>query len=176
MEQTTKILVDEHKNILKLADALERECNAINKGKNIDENFFKKAVDFIRNYADKFHHAKEEDILFKEFCKDENKQDLHCNPVEQMMYEHNLGRDAVKRMEEAMKDKNKTRLVENAEKYVALIREHIFKEDNILYPMSESVLNKKIQESMLKKFEKIAEQRSNEVKEYILFIKEIQKK
>jgi len=158
MEQTTKILVDEHKNILKLADALERECNAINKGKNIDENFFKKAVDFIRNYADKFHHAKEEDILFKEFCKDENKQDLHCNPVEQMMYEHNLGRDAVKRMEEAMKDKNKTRLVENAEK------------------MSESVLNKKIQESMLKKFEKIAEQRSNEVKEYILFIKEIQKK
>ena len=95
MEQTTKILVDEHKNILKLADALERECNAINKGKNIDENFFKKAVDFIRNYADKFHHAKEEDILFAELNK--NSAAMHCNPIEQMLYEHDLGREFVKK-------------------------------------------------------------------------------
>ena len=94
--------MDEHKYILKVADALEKECNEIKSGKIVDEDFFRKVIDFIRNYADKFHHAKEEDILFKEFCKAAEKGEVHCNPTEQMLYEHDAGRGFVKAMEEGV--------------------------------------------------------------------------
>lgn len=82
----TQILSEEHQNILKVIAAIEKECEKLDSGQKIDEDFFTRSIDFIRNYADKFHHAKEEDILFKEFCKDTSK--VHCNPVDQMLHEY----------------------------------------------------------------------------------------
>lgn len=173
MDKAIKILVEEHKNILKMVDALEKECNEIKSGEKVDEDFFRKIIDFIKNYADKFHHAKEEEILFKEFCKTEEEGCLHCNPVEQMIYEHNLGRDFVKGIEEGITEKNKRKIAENALGYVNLIREHIFKEENILYPMAENVLNKKIKERILKKFNEVEKQKKENKKRYLHFIKSI---
>ena len=158
MEKTTQLLVNEHKRILAVAEKIEEECVKIKKGKNVDDEFFRKVIEFVRNYADKFHHAKEEDILFKELCKNEEK--MHCNPVEQMLYEHNLGRDFIKGIEEGMKKRDRKMIVDNALGYVNLIREHIFKEDNILYPIAEETLSKKTQIEMLKKFEKIEKSNS----------------
>jgi len=71
MKTALQILSDEHKNILAVIDSLIRECDSIETGGEIDKNFFKKAIGFIEGYADKFHHTKEEDILFVELCKDE---------------------------------------------------------------------------------------------------------
>ena len=147
----TKILSEEHKNIIKIIGALNKECDSLESGKPLDKEFFIKAVDFIKNYADKFHHAKEEDILFKEF----NKSRSHCNPTEQMLYEHDLGRNFVKGMEQASKENNKEKLMENARGYSQLLQEHIYKEDNILYPMADEALNEKTQKSMLEKFKKL---------------------
>ena len=147
----TKILSEEHKNIIKIIGALNKECDSLESGKPLDKEFFNKAVDFIKNYADKFHHAKEEDILFKEF----NKSQSHCNPTEQMLYEHDLGRNFVKGMEQASKENNKEKLMENARGYSQLLQEHIYKEDNILYPMADEALNEKTQKSMLEKFKKL---------------------
>ena len=146
----TQILSEEHQNILKVIGALEKECNAIEKGKSIDKAFFNTAIDFIRNYADKFHHAKEEDILFKELCRDTVQ--MHCNPTQQMLHEHDLGRGFVKELEGAVKKGDKTKVMENARGYAGLLREHIDKEDNILYPMADQALNEETQKAMLKKF------------------------
>ncbi|MEK6832478.1 MAG: hemerythrin domain-containing protein [Nanoarchaeota archaeon] len=156
MIKPTKLLSDEHKTILKVVEMLEEECNSL-KEKNIDKDFFIKVIDFIRNYADKFHHAKEEDILFKEMCKPN--VEMHCNPVEQMLHEHNLGRNFVKNMELSLNKNDKNELVRNAREYIVLIREHIFKEDNILYPMADEALGKTAQESMAKKFAEIGKER-----------------
>ena len=173
MDKAIKILVDEHKNILKIVDALEKECNEIKSGKKVDEDFFRKVIDFIRNYADKFHHAKEEDILFKEFCKTAEKGCLHCNPVEQMLYEHDIGRNFVGGIEEGIKEKNKRNIVENALGYVNLIREHIFKEDNILYPMAEKSLKPVALKSIHGKFKKIEEKMKESKKKNLEFVKNI---
>ena len=108
-EKPTKILSDEHQNILKVIDALTKECNVLESGKELDKDFFEKAIGFIRNYADKFHHAKEEDILFVELCKDTVK--MQCNPVQQMLYEHDLGRNFVKGMEQGVKENNKAKVI-----------------------------------------------------------------
>ena len=164
----TKILSEEHKNIIKIIGALNKECDSLESGNQLDKEFFKKAVDFIKNYADKFHHAKEEDILFKEF----NKSQSHCNPTEQMLYEHDLGRNFVKGMEQASKENNKEKLMENARGYSQLLQEHIYKEDNILYPMADEALNEKTQKSILEKFKKLEKNKEK----HLSVLKEIEKR
>ena len=171
MEKATKILVEEHKNILKIADAIEKECDSLEKGKKVDDEFFKSVIDFIRNYADKFHHAKEEDILFKEFSLMAEKGEVHCNPVEQMLFEHDEGRKFIKGIEQGMSEINRKKVIGNARNYIRLIREHIFKEDEILYPMAEKILGKKQYVKMLKKFKEIENKKKQKNKKYMELVK-----
>ena len=154
MEKPTKILSDEHKNILKFIETLKKECERLNAGVPIDKGFFAKAVDFIKNYADKFHHAKEEDILFIEL--DKRKEQMHCSPMDQMRHEHDLGRGFVRGLEGALISGDKNKIIENARGYAELLEDHIYKEDNILYPMADEVLDDAAQKEMLEKFAKIA--------------------
>ena len=153
MKLLTEILSKEHENILKFIDVLLKKCEIMEKKKEIDKDFFEEAINFIRNYADKFHHAKEENILFKELCKDT--VEMRCNPVEQMLYEHDLGRNFVKGIEDGLKKKDISKIIKNSKGYADLLREHIYKEDNILYPMAEQSLGKAIKIKILKEFERI---------------------
>lgn len=155
MKKPTTILSDEHKNILCIIGALLKKCDDIDSGKDIDKDFFAKAVSFIKNYADKFHHSKEEDILFAELNKDGVLE--HCNPIGQMLHEHDLGREFVKGLSEAVKKGNKAEIVKNARGYCELLEEHIFKEDNILYPMADEALKESAQKEIAEKFSKIPE-------------------
>ena len=135
----TGVLSDEHQNILKVIDSVLAECASIESGKAVDNEYFNNVVYFIRNYADAFHHAKEEDILFKELLN--NLENMHCNPIPVMFYEHDEGRQYVSGMVVALKNNEKELLIENARGYCYLLENHIYKEDNILYPMAEEALN-----------------------------------
>ncbi len=174
MTTATQMLTLEHKNIIKVIDALKRECDAIEKGKSIDKEFFSKSIDFIKGYADHFHHAKEEDILFIELNKDDVK--MHCNPTGQMLHEHDIGREFVMNLEKAVKENNSKKVVENAVGYANLLEEHIMKEDKILYPMADEALSEKTQKEMLGKFNKIEKDSSKEKDKYLAFIKEAEKR
>ena len=169
----SKILMEEHKQILKVADAIENECGKIPSEKRINEEFFKNAVYFIKNYADKFHHAKEENILFKELCKKEIQKKIPCSPIQQMLHEHDIGRDFVRGIENGLKNKEPKKIAENAIGYANLIKEHIYKEDNILYPMADQSMNKKIQELILKNFEKEEKKMSGEKDKCLKILKEL---
>ena len=171
-EKPTKILSEEHQNILKVVAVLTKECNALESGKELNKDFFEKVIDFIRNYADKFHHAKEEDILFKELNKDSVQ--MHCNPIQQMLHEHDLGRDFVKGMEEGLKENNKTKVIENAKGYAQLLQEHIHKEDNILYPMADEALNEQIQKEVLDKFKQAESERKGDEERCLDIVKEFE--
>lgn len=157
MQKPTDILSEEHQHILKIIEALNKKCQTLSNSQEIDKAFFTQVIDFIRNYADRFHHAKEEDILFKELCKDSVQ--MHCDPTQQMLYEHELGRNFVKDLERAVEENNTAKVIENAQAYCQLLKEHIDKEDNILYPMADQALNQQIQESILEKFKQAEEQK-----------------
>jgi len=174
MTKPTEILTDEHRYILRVINALSAECLALESGKSIDRQFFDKAIDFIRNYADKFHHAKEEDIFFEAIPAGR----MQCNPISQMLHEHDVGRDYVKGLELALLDNNKISVVENARGYAALLTEHIFKEDNILYPMAEHVLDDTARAGILSLFEKAEKRRFPEgmKNRYISLAGELEKK
>lgn len=169
MKKAIKILSNEHKNILKMIDILLKECQEIELGKKVNKDFFKKGIDFVKIYVDKFHHSKEEDILFIELCKNETQ--MHCNPVQQMLYEHNLGRDFIKNLEKSLEKNNKNKIIENTKGYCQLLQEHIFKEDNILYPMAENILNSKIKKDIVNKFLKLEDKFKAKKKRYLLILK-----
>lgn len=141
-------LMKEHQLILKYVDLMER-CARLNLQQSELQILFDQAesfINFIREFADSFHHAKEENILFRYL---ETPGVLtHCNPVPQMLFEHEQARNYVVNMETALKNKNLHDLADNAQDYAGLLRMHIYKEDNILYPMAEQGLSDDLKASI----------------------------
>ena len=153
MKNITKILSDEHQNILKVIELMLSECDSLEKGKELDRNFFERAIEFIRNYADTFHHAKEEDILFKVML--DNTDGMHCNPIPVMLHEHDQGRNFVSSMVIGLESNDTKLLIENARGYGFLLMDHIYKEDNILYPMAEEALSEELKERVLQLYDEV---------------------
>lgn len=169
MIELTQVLSEEHQNILKVIEAIKKECQILENSHQIDQAFFAKAIDFIINYADKFHHAKEEDILFKAMCQDETQ--MHCNPTEQMRHEHDLGRDYIKNLRDGLEENNIEKILSQARGYAYLLEDHIFKEDNILYPMADQILSPEQKQSTKQAFIEVEQSRfSPDIKEKYLAI------
>jgi hemerythrin-like domain-containing protein len=148
----TENLMKEHQLILKYIDLMERYVEFGLKEFNA-AMLFEKAdyfVQFIHEFADHFHHAKEEDILFRYL--DVPGVLTHCNPVPQMMFEHNKAREFVRNMKNAIQAKDIKELALSAGQYARLLKEHIYKEDTILYPMAERGLSDEAKSSLLKDY------------------------
>ena len=139
-----QVMVDEHKLILRMITLVEKNTVLMEQGEFRNWQFYLDAVDFIRNYADRFHHAKEEDVLFKALVA--NGMPEKQSPIEAMLMEHDQGRAFVSGMDEAAQKALDGQsgqipvIAENAKGYAELLRGHIDKEDTILYPLAERVL------------------------------------
>ncbi len=152
-----QILVAEHERILSMIEVSKVIVNNSN-ADNLPLDDVEKIVDFIRNFADKYHHMKEEDELFIEMGK--NGMPVNAGPIGVMLHEHNEGRAYVKQVTEAIDklkagDKSAYPVIkENLMNYGELLTNHIYKENNILYPMAEKLLPKDIMDAMVVSFEK----------------------
>lgn len=142
--QATDILMEEHRVIERVLDSLETAANRLSAGQVVPMDFFLKAADFIKNFADRCHHKKEEGILF--VAMDANGMSQEIEPLSIMLEEHEQGRRLTRAMRESAErvqgGDNTTlqQVIQNALDYVALLREHIQKEDNILFPMADNVI------------------------------------
>jgi hemerythrin-like domain-containing protein len=178
----TEELKEEHKVILRMLKVLEKAVQNLEEGKNVPAEVFKKAVDFMHNFADRCHHGKEEDILFPMMEKYGIPRE--GGPLGIMLYEHTLGRNFVKGLaeatgryekgdESAVKD-----LIKNARGYAGLLVPYIFKEDNILYTMADRNIPEKEKKVLEEKFEKIEKEVIGEGKhhEYLHLVEELEKK
>jgi hemerythrin-like domain-containing protein len=149
----TRVMMEEHQLILRMITLVEQNVAALEQGGFRNWQFFLDAVDFIRNYADHFHHAKEEDVLFEALIH--NGMPAKQSPIEAMLIEHDRGRAHVRALAEAARqalagDGAKIPvLAEHAKGYAQLLRGHIDKEDHILYPLAERVLPEEVRAAML---------------------------
>lgn len=133
----TETLMSEHQLILNYLELMERMTNHPDSTVLLaNAHYF---IAFIHEFADSFHHAKEEDSLFRYLAAPNVL--THCNPIPQMLHEHNKAREWGQSMENALSQNNVTLLITAMNQYASLLREHIFKEDNILYPMAERGLS-----------------------------------
>ncbi|MFA5523461.1 MAG: hemerythrin domain-containing protein [Tissierellales bacterium] len=180
---TIDILVNEHDNIQKMLKVVRIICVGILDGKEIPHDDMVSIIDFIRNYADKHHHGKEEDMLFRDMTK-ELEAKIGPGPVQGMLIEHDFGRGYVKDLETALiafRDGNadvKVDIIANAIGYANLLERHIFKENNMLFKYVEKNLS---EETMNKLDREFKEYESNsehiETKEkYIRLAEELEKK
>ena len=148
----TENLMKEHQLILKYVDLMERYAEFSLKHPDTPVLLEKAScfIGFIHEFADHFHHAKEEDILFRYLGVPGVL--THCNPVPQMLMEHEKARGYVQNMERAVQVKELNVLSNNAAQYARLLKEHIYKEDNILYPMGENGLSDEAKTALLNEY------------------------
>jgi hemerythrin-like domain-containing protein len=156
MERATDVLSSEHRGIERMLRVLEVAAERLERGEKVPPDVFGRGVDFIRGFADKCHHAKEEKNLFPVL-----EQCGVSDPVKVMLAEHQEGRRHVAVLAAALEGYEKgdaaakRSLIENSRAYIALLRAHIGKEDGVLFPMANSALSDAEQEDLAQRFEQV---------------------
>lgn len=159
----TDVLKEEHKAIKLMLRVLDVVCNRLESGERVDHEDFEKILKFIRIFADRCHHGKEEDVLFP--ALEEVGIPREGGPIGVMLMEHDMGRSYVRAMSEAIARckggdvKAISNIISNARNYIALLTQHIEKEDNILFLMADNTLPEEKQNRILKEFERIEHER-----------------
>jgi len=139
----TEILSGEHRLIVAVLDCLEEAAERLDGGDAVSPEFFLDAAEFVEGFADKCHHAKEEDILFVAMTARGMPRD--SGPIAVMLREHDEGRRYTAAFRSAAEQIQSgdgsaaADVVCNVFDYVNLLREHINKEDNVLFPMAEQI-------------------------------------
>jgi hemerythrin-like domain-containing protein len=166
--QAIEILMNEHKLILKGLDVAETMANRFETTGEINRDDLAKVVSFITDYADTFHHKKEEDVLFKWMA--ERGFPVDGGPVAVMLAEHDIGREFVQVFRDVLtrsngNDRNAvTAVVDSLRGFAEHLRQHIFKEDNILYPMVVRMSGEENGADIVSRYrEKISERESEEM-------------
>ena len=150
-------LMHEHRLIERMISVINHEIKEIKTKKIVDTAFIHTVVDFIRVYADKTHHGKEEDILFRDL-KNKKLYEDHNKIMQELIDEHKYGRKKVKELIDATKlfstgsTKSPIDVVTILEEITEFYPRHIKKEDKeFFFPVME-YFTKKEQDAMLSEF------------------------
>jgi hemerythrin-like domain-containing protein len=158
----TEILVEEHSVIERVLMAMQRAAARVTEGTGVRPAFFINAALFIKNFADGCHHKKEEGVLF--MAMNAAGVPNQGGPIGVMLNEHEQERlftlemrDAAERWKKGDQSARMA-VAQNALGYVALLRQHIYKDNNILFPMADLVMPPKQQEKVAEDFERIEQE------------------
>lgn len=152
-------LMQEHRIIERVLDALETATLHLERSHPVRPEFFLEAADFIAGFADGCHHKKEEGVLFGAMV--ERGVPKSGGPIDMFLDEHVQGRAFTRGMRDAARQLQegdagaRAALISNARRYVALLRDHIIKEDEVLFPMADEIFSAEQQRSVLRDFERV---------------------
>ncbi len=147
----------EHRIIERMVPVLEEEIIRIKKTGKADPWFIVSAVDFFRTYADRTHHGKEEDILFR-LLEAKMLDEAHAATMEELREEHGYARATVGRLLEGRDmwvrgDDGALDHINAALKALAdLYPGHIEKEDKRFFYPAMTYLSDEEQDQMLESF------------------------
>jgi hemerythrin-like domain-containing protein len=143
-----RALVEEHVTIKRLLGLVPWISSELQAGSEAGFEAAAAALAFIRGYADRFHHAKEEDILFSYF-------DPGWEIIASMRREHEIGRSHVREMAAGVEARDGARVAEHILAYRSLLEEHIRKEDEVLFPFLDGKLSMSQVGEMFSRFSKV---------------------
>jgi hemerythrin-like domain-containing protein len=150
-------LMIEHRLIERMLFVIKNVLAKIESRNKVDPLTVDTAVDFIRIYADRTHHGKEENILFRDL----NKKPLSAEDrqvMEELVKEHRFGRQTTKSLIEAnnrYRNGDETALsgiVDNLQTLIEFYPKHIEKEDKLFFPSSRAYFTDKEEQAMLGEF------------------------
>ncbi len=153
------MLVNEHKVILKVVDGLRRAAEHIRGGNRVDPTLLREAVVFMREFADRCHHAKEENLLFPALVA--HGVPLHGCPIDALLHEHEKGRHLVKQIADALDPyaagvtETGNTIADAIDGIVKLYPNHIWKEDDMVFPMVERLFSEADRSELYKGFQEV---------------------
>jgi hemerythrin-like domain-containing protein len=146
-----EILTAEHKTMLRIADVLASMSTRTGKEGTYNPEDVEAVLQILRVFGDDCHQAKEEGALFPVFG-------AVCDPseyaaVRHMLFEHEQDRSLISGMEDAVHRSNATQFAEYARRLATILRNHIYKEDNILFEKINGVLSNDDDARVVRDFE-----------------------
>lgn len=152
MSKAIADLMNEHEAILSALQILERMLTGMEKTGSVNAADVQAFLGFLKEFADKCHHGKEEGLLFPALVAAGIPE--QGGPVGAMLAEHSQGRQLIREMEESLSDGGDlARLRKAAGGYAAVLRNHIQKENMVLFPMAERALKEDQLEKLYEGFE-----------------------
>jgi hemerythrin-like domain-containing protein len=143
MKDPIEVLKNEHRVIESALEAIEATVSR-RQADPFPRDFFAQATEFITGYADQWHHGKEEDRLFPMLQQCGIPRD--AGPIGCMLDDHEARRAHVRAICESLDaaergdPKAVSAVYDEAVAYCRLLRDHIYKEDNVLFEMGRQVL------------------------------------
>ncbi len=134
-----EVLINEHGLIRQFLDNLAIAVDKLETDEGPPREFFEKAVQFARDFTDKFHHFKEEHVMFVRLA--EKKSGVLDGQVDSLRHQHERGRNFIAEISNSLEgyakgdDIQTTALLENLAAYIHLLRHHIHKEDHMFFGM-----------------------------------------
>jgi hemerythrin-like domain-containing protein len=131
----------------------------VEQGQKVEAEIIRDIASFMRTFADKCHHGKEETHLFPLLGK--KGVPVQGCPVGALTREHQEGRKLVGQLAETAtayaqdSAAAKDRLVATLRALIELYPNHIWKEDYLLFPMTDKILSPGEQEELAEKFERV---------------------
>jgi hemerythrin-like domain-containing protein len=157
----TQVLMGEHELILQALEALGKRLDAMDEPTAADRAYLEKALEFLRGFADACHHGKEEEILFKRMG--ERGFPTQGGPIAVMLSEHQAGRAFIRGLAEGAArigtdPRAADAIRQNGWGYIELLRNHIAKENQVLFPMADRALSAEDQHDLAHAFERFEAQ------------------
>lgn len=159
MDTATRVLRQEHDAILKMLEVTDGVARRLDRAESVKPETLAGLLEFFRLFADACHHGKEEDLLFP--LLEKKGLPRAGGPIGVMLHEHDEGRALIRRMTSsaaayaAGEAGAGIQWARAADHYAALLRDHILKENNVLFVMAERLLSEDEQQQLAAAFEKV---------------------
>lgn len=155
----TNILRHEHEIVMLALSGAEKLLKETASTGKINLEKIRKFIDFSKHFTDGCHHIKEEKLLFPKMV--DYGFDGESGPIAVMLNEHQEGRKYIRSMSEIVNDKDALeksdidKLSSYLGAYITLLRNHIFKENEVLFNMADNVLRPEVQDELVLAFDKV---------------------
>ena len=164
-----EILEAEHRVIQKVVAGMTVLAEKLEGGADLDVPLLENIVEFLRTFADRCHHGKEEALLFP--ALERRGVPAHGCPIGGLTMEHQKGRLMVGELADAIRGyaagepPARENLVVSLRALVAFYPSHIWKEDYLLFPLAGRLLTLEDQQALAGEFEKVEHELGHEVHE-----------
>jgi hemerythrin-like domain-containing protein len=161
--KTTNQLSRDHQQILRALEILKSAAATWRIDPLRTDEDCRTLLEFLKTFADRCHHSKEEKVLFPKLMQAGIAID--GGPLGVMLYEHERARQLISEMEQALEEKHPADFELCANRYAQLLEDHIAKEDNILFAKAEDVLTNEDDAALLHRFDDIESELSEDTHE-----------
>ena len=179
--RATDILMAEHRVIERVLAVLAAAATRLEQGEAVRAGFFVDAADFAKGFADGCHHRKEEEVLFKAMVASGMSGD--SGPISLMLAEHSLVRAYARALREAALKMEagdalaRAAVVFDARSYAELLRQHIAKEDSVLFPLASRAIPAAEHDRVAEAFERVEHEATGVGgrEQYLALVKKLEK-